>query len=87
MMRAAMASDEAHGEHHGPHPVLPPVHDEAADTPLWVPITGIALFVLLGFFVALRGAMGEGDGAEADGSAPAAEAPEGEAPEGEAAAE
>jgi hypothetical protein len=68
---------ESHGqqEHGGEvhqHPPLPTITDEAADTPLWVPVAGLALFLVLALFVALRSAM-----------APTEEA----APEVEAAAE
>lgn len=33
-----------------PHPApgLPTVHDEAADTPMWIPILGVTLFLLFG---------------------------------------
>jgi hypothetical protein len=48
---------DTHGAdaHHpaGEHPSLPPVHDEAADTPMWLPITGLALLAVLTLFVLL----------------------------------
>jgi hypothetical protein len=46
-----MAHDETHAtdEPAQPreHPSLPPVHDEAADTPMWIPVVGL---VILGTF-------------------------------------
>lgn len=35
-------------EHTAPtaHPPLPVVHDEAGDTPAWLPVSGLVLFVL-----------------------------------------
>ncbi|MBX7192954.1 MAG: hypothetical protein K1X94_12890 [Sandaracinaceae bacterium] len=61
-------SHAAHDDHDGevhPHPPLPTITDEAADTPMWVPLTGLALFLVLALFVALRSAM-----APAEESAP-----------------
>lgn len=67
-----------------PHPALPTITDEAADTPMWVPIAGLGLFLVLALFVALRSAMapedpasepGAEDTAEEAAEAPAAEAP------------
>jgi len=40
-----------------PHPAIPTITDEAADTPMWVPIAGLSLFLVLALFVALRSAM------------------------------
>lgn len=48
--------DDAPHETHA-HPPMPAVTDEAADTPTWVPITGLALFVLMVMYVMLRAAM------------------------------
>lgn len=62
------AADE-HVEAH-PHPAIPTITDEAADTPMWVPIAGLALFLVLALFVAIRSAMGP-----AEEPAPAPEAP------------
>lgn len=39
------------------HPPLPAITDEAADTPMWVPMAGLALFLALAFFVAIRAAL------------------------------
>ena len=83
-MRAVMSSSPTEHEHHGPHPVLPSVHDEAGDTPMWLPIMGIALFVLMAFAYSLRGAMMSSEdvagGEAAAEAAPAAdEAPAAEA--------
>jgi len=44
-----MSSDE-HAHNHAPQ--LPEVVDEAGDTPGWVPLLGIALFVLFVGYVA-----------------------------------
>lgn len=49
---AAPAGDE----HAHPHPALPPVHDEAPDTPMWLPVTGLALLGLLVLFSLFRAA-------------------------------
>ena len=65
-----------------PHPAIPTITDEAADTPMWVPIAGLSLFLLLALFVALRSAMAPEEPApeattdeavEAAAEAPAAE--------------
>lgn len=40
--------------HQGP-PGLPEVHDEAADTPMWVPAVGLALLVALALTFVFRG--------------------------------
>ena len=46
---------ETHETH--PHPPMPAVTDEAADTPTWVPLSGLALFVVLVLFVMVRMAL------------------------------
>ena len=66
------ATDHHDGEAH-PHPALPPVTDEAPDSPMWLPAAGLALLTILVLFAMFRAASG-GD----------AEAVEGEAVEGEA---
>jgi hypothetical protein len=79
-------------------PGLPQIQDEAADTPMWLPATGLGLLVLMVLMLVYHVAQGpetaaaEGDvaaeGAEAEGAEGEAEAaPEGaaEAPAGEAA--
>lgn len=69
------AHDDHPAEVH-PHPPIPTITDEASDTPMWVPIAGLALFLVLALFVALRSAMGPGEvAAEAPTDEPAAEAP------------
>ena len=35
-------------------PPLPVVHDEAGDTPVWLPLSGLACFVVLALFVLWR---------------------------------
>jgi hypothetical protein len=78
-------------------PGLPQIQDEAADTPMWLPATGLGLLVLMVLMLVYHVAQGpetaaEGDvaaeGAEAEGAEGEAEAaPEGaaDAPAGEAA--
>jgi hypothetical protein len=71
----------------------PDVHDEAANSPRWLPAVGFAILCLLGLFVAYRAATAheearaseqateaEGTAEEAAAEAPAAEAPAAEAP-------
>jgi hypothetical protein len=68
-----------HDEHGGaahPHPPLPTITDEAADTPMWVPMAGLAIFLVLALFVALRSALSPPD--EAPGQAASEEAATGE---------
>lgn len=36
------------------HPPLPIVHDEAGDTPVWLPISGLCAFVVMALFVLWR---------------------------------
>ncbi len=58
LMSASHSSTEDQGAHEShPHPPMPAVTDEAADTPMWVPISGLVLFVLIALFVMLRAAM------------------------------
>lgn len=56
-MSATHSTDDhaAHEAH--PHPPMPAVTDEAADTPMWVPVSGIVLFVVMVLFVMLRASM------------------------------
>ncbi len=72
----AQGSHETH-----PHPPMPAVTDEAADTPTWVPVTGIALFAVMVLWVMMRAAMAPAPDAAAattdeaygaEGAAPAA---------------
>ncbi len=60
--RAAMSAShsatddhETHETH--PHPPMPAVTDEAADTPNWVPVSGLVLFVVMVLFVMMRSAL------------------------------
>jgi hypothetical protein len=47
-MSASHSASEDHASHEThPHPPMPAVTDEAADTPTWVPISGVVLFVLM----------------------------------------
>lgn len=61
ILRADMAHDThaaAHDPSDGPHehPVLPPVQDEAQDTPTWVPLVGLGLLAVFAVFGVLRAA-------------------------------
>jgi len=76
------STDHHDGEAH-PHPALPPVTDEAPDSPAWLPVTGLALLTLLVLFALYRGASG-GDAADAVGADEAAEAAGAAAAEGDA---
>ncbi len=44
---------------------LPDVHDEAADTPMWVPMLGLALLTLATIFLIVRAAVSD-DAVDAD---------------------
>lgn len=46
-------------ETHDQAPALPEIRDEAADSPVWVPILGLVLLVLIAVTFALRGAISE----------------------------
>jgi hypothetical protein len=50
------APTDAPAEIH-PHPPMPAVHDEAADSPTWLPVTGLAILLVMVLFVMLRAAM------------------------------
>ncbi len=39
--------------------ILPDVHDEAADTPMWVPMLGLALLTLATIFLIVRAAVAD----------------------------
>ena len=64
----------------GAHPPLPVVHDEAGDTPIWLPASGLGFFVLMALFVLWRAShpaevpVDAGDGA-AEAAAVVVEAP------------
>ena len=36
------------------HPPLPVVHDEAGDTPAWLPVSGLCFFVVMALFTLWR---------------------------------
>jgi hypothetical protein len=76
----AHASSDTHAASDTPreHPSLPPVHDDAPDTPAWVPALGLALLLLFALFGLLRAASrdeapvaDEGSAAEVPVEAPA----------------
>jgi hypothetical protein len=49
------SDDHAHETH--AHPPMPAIHDEASDTPTWLPLTGVALFVVMVIFALARAAL------------------------------
>jgi len=51
------ASDDHGPTETHPHPPMPAVTDEASDTPAWVPVSGLVLFVVMVLFVMMRAAM------------------------------
>ncbi len=74
----------AHDEHHTPGEP-PPVRDEAADSPLWLPAVGLSLLVLGAILLVWRATEDGGPAFDVHEEEPAAEAAEGEAaaePEG-----
>ncbi len=42
-------------------PGLPPVHDEAADTPAWVPLLGLGVLLLAALYLVVNSALGDAD--------------------------
>ena len=50
-------------------PGLPEIQDEAADTPTWIPLTGLAVLLMMTLYVALHAAS-----ASSEDTAPAPEA-------------
>lgn len=71
-------------EHHHA-PGLPEIHDEAADTPMWLPMLGLAIFAVVALFLITRAAIEDANSEleAAEIVAPAeqaAEAPAGDAP-------
>lgn len=58
-------------EHHHA-PGLPEIHDEAADTPMWLPMLGLAIFAIVALFLITRAAI---EDASAELDATAEEAP------------
>lgn len=52
---------DAHDDGHGtaqPHPLLPTITDDASDTPMWLPIAGVVIFLVLALYVSIRAAVG-----------------------------
>ena len=69
-------------------PGLPQIQDEAPDTPMWLPATGLGLLVIMVLMLVYHVAQGpETAAAEGDVAAEGAEAEGGEGAEGEAEAE
>lgn len=74
------ATDHHDGEVH-PHPPLPPVTDEAPDSPAWLPVSGLVLLTILVLFGLYRNATGADTEVGGDEAAAAEAAPaEGDAP-------
>jgi hypothetical protein len=63
-MAAHASNDDVHT---GPQPPpgLPEIQDEAADTPMWVPILGLSLFVLVALWLVVSSALEDAEAAEA----------------------
>lgn len=64
-----------------PHepPRLPDIRDEAADTPNWVPLVGLALLTLAVLYFGIRGSIAPASPAETDAEVAAEAAPDTEA--------
>lgn len=69
---AAQAHDTSDGPH--AHPVLPPVVDEALDTPTWVPLVGLLVLGLFALLGVLRSASSD-DAPPSDEAVPGEVAP------------
>jgi len=77
---ATVAPAMADEHHHAPG--LPEIHDEAADTPMWLPTLGLAIFAIVALFLIARAAV-EDASAELEGTiveAPADEPAAADAP-------
>jgi len=46
---------------HASPPGLPEIHDEAADTPMWVPLLGLSLLVLATLYLVITSAFEEAE--------------------------
>jgi len=55
-MAAHASDDDVHAEPQ-PAPGLPEIQDEAADTPMWVPVLGMSLFVLVALWLVISSAL------------------------------
>lgn len=73
------ATDHHDGEVH-PHPPLPPVTDEAPDSPAWLPVSGLVLLAVLVLFGLYRNATSAETAEVVGADEAAAPAAEGEAP-------
>lgn len=71
MLSRVRAVSDAHDHSVG----LPEIHDEAGDTPLWVPVLGLALLVLATLYMVFSAAFADEEAAEAPTEAAAVEAP------------
>lgn len=52
----------------GAHPPLPVVHDEAGDTPVWLPVSGLCAFLVMALFVLWRASHPVEEGVSATGA-------------------
>lgn len=82
MVRAVMAEAT---EHHRPGEP-PPIRDEAADTPLWLPVLGLC-FLLFGAFALIWQSTGADEPSSEEAAAAEGEATAEEAADGQPAAE
>lgn len=47
-----------------PHPSLPTITDDASDTPMWLPVAGLVIFVVLALYVGVHAAASHAASAE-----------------------
>jgi len=62
-MAAHASNDDVHADPQPP-PGLPEIQDEAADTPMWVPVLGLGLFVLVALWLVISSALDDAEVAE-----------------------
>lgn len=63
-MAAHASNDDVHADPQPP-PGLPEIQDEAADTPMWVPVLGLGLFVLVALWLVISSALEDTEALEA----------------------
>ena len=63
-------------EEHHHAPGLPEIHDEAADTPMWLPLLGLTLFALVALFLIVRAAVDDANAGPQPGSVEVVDATE-----------
>lgn len=47
-----------------PHPLLPTITDDASDTPMWLPVAGLVIFIVLALYVGVSAAASQAASAE-----------------------